>query len=113
MNNHEETFFFDTHAYAGGEEGEIFKKTLAQSENMLVGLNCLLPGQMQAVHVHVGEDKFYLVMEGRGYFQVGDVFRNAGAGTLVWAPASLPHSVVNNGPDLLVLLVVIAPSPGY
>jgi len=113
MDARENTYFIDYRGFAGSDEGKIFKATLAQSDHMLVGLNRLQPGQTQPVHMHIGEDKFYLVMEGSGYFQVGDVYQNATAGVLVWAPAALPHSVVNSGTDDLVLLVVIAPAPGH
>jgi mannose-6-phosphate isomerase-like protein (cupin superfamily) len=87
MNDKERTYFIDYHAFIGTEEGKVFKTTLARSGNMLVSL------------------------EGSGYFQVGDVFQTAAAGTLVWTPAALPHGVVNNGAEPLVLLVVISPSP--
>lgn len=113
MNGNEMEYFIDYHAITGEERDRIFKATLAQSENMLVLLHRLEPGQSQPVHIHVGEDKAYLVLEGNGYFQVGDVFQNAGPGMLVWAPASLPHSVINNSDQQLVLLIVVAPSPGY
>lgn len=103
--------FFDYRAFTGVDESRIFKTTLAQSGNILLGINCLTTGQSQPVHMHIGEDKFYFVLEGSGYFQVGDVFQNAGPGTLVWAPASLPHSVVNNHAEPLVVLIGIAPSP--
>ncbi len=112
MDENPNSFFFDYHDYTGSLENKVFKATIAQSSNMLVLVNCLEPGQAQPVHIHVGEDKFYLVLEGSGYFQVGDEFQTAGPGKLVWAPSSLPHSVVNNGADRLVLLVVVAPSPG-
>lgn len=113
MDAKESRYFIDYRNFIGSDEEKIYKATLAQSDNMLVGLNRLQPGQTQPVHIHIGEDKFYLVLEGSGYFQVGDQYQNAAAGTLVWAPASLQHSVVNSGTDDLVLLVVIAPAPGH
>ncbi len=113
MDVKESKYFIDYRTFIGSNEEKIYKATLAQSDNMLVGLNRLQPGQTQPVHMHIGEDKFYLVLEGSGYFQVGDLYQNATAGTLVWAPASLQHSVVNSGTDDLVLLVVIAPAPGH
>lgn len=113
MDAKESDYFIDYHAFPGTGLEKVFKATLAQSENMLIGLNRLEPGQTQPVHIHIGEDKFYFVLEGSGYFQVGETYQTAGPGLLVWAPATLPHSVTNNGADELVILVVIAPAPGH
>ena len=77
----------------------------------MVGLNCLEPGQTQAVHAHQGADKFYLVLEGSGSFTVGEEERTAGAGTVVVAPAGIPHGVTNAANERLSLLVAIAPPP--
>jgi len=81
-----------------------------RSERLLVGLNCLEPGQSQAVHSHAGADKFYFVVSGRARFTVGGAMREAAAGDLVLAPAGVPHGV----PEALartLLLVAIAPGP--
>ena len=49
-----------------------FKHTFFQSDRLLAGLNCLLPGQKQPIHDHVDQDKFYYVVAGVGLFTVGD-----------------------------------------
>ncbi len=113
MDANEPGYFIDYHAFTGRDESKVFKATLAQSENILLGVHCFTSGQTQPIHIHVGEDKFYFVLEGNGYFQVGDIFQNAGPGTLVWAPASQPHSVTNNNSEPLIVLVGIAPSPNH
>jgi mannose-6-phosphate isomerase-like protein (cupin superfamily) len=97
--------------FTGSRPDKHFKSTLFQSERLLLGLNCLEPGQAQAAHTHAGADKFYFVLEGEGQFRVGDETTRAGAGMVVWAPASVSHGVENNGQTRLVLLVGIAPSP--
>jgi quercetin dioxygenase-like cupin family protein len=104
-------FFFNPEEFIGGEEDKPYKATLNASDNMLVGITRLAPGQSQPVHIHVGEDKLYMVLAGTGYFQVGNEYQNAGPGTLVWAPAALQHSVINNAAEVLVLYFVISPSP--
>jgi mannose-6-phosphate isomerase-like protein (cupin superfamily) len=76
---------------------------------VMIGLNCLQPGQTQNVHAHQGADKFYLVLEGQGKFTVGDEEREAGPGMLVVAPAGIPHGVTNTASERLSLLVAIAP----
>ena len=44
------------------------KSTLFESPRLLVGLNAFEPGQSHALHVHVGMDKLYCVVEGDGLF---------------------------------------------
>src|SRR5207244_11453163 len=87
--------FADYAEHTGAGAERFFKSTLFQSQRLLLGLNCLEPGQAQAVHDHADQDKFYFVVEGEGVFTVGAEVRTAGAGTAVWAPAGVEHGVVN------------------
>lgn len=75
----------------------------------MIGLNCLEANQTQNVHAHQGADKFYFVLEGRGHFTVGEEEHTVGVGSLVVAPAGVPHGVTNTGSERLSLLVAIAP----
>jgi quercetin dioxygenase-like cupin family protein len=86
------------------------KADLFRGGSLLVGLNCFEPGQTQRIHTHPGADKFYLVVSGRARMTVGDETRDAGPGTVVWAPASVPHGVAE-ALERTVLLVGIAPPP--
>jgi mannose-6-phosphate isomerase-like protein (cupin superfamily) len=103
------TNFLDWRQHASSQDKKFFKITLWQGEHVMVGLNCLEPNQIQSVHAHQGADKIYFVLEGNGHFTVGDEERDAGAGSLVIAPAGIPHGVTNNGSERLSLLVAIAP----
>lgn len=105
------THFTDYRAHLGADLEKFYKATLFQSGRLLLGLNCLEPGQTQSVHAHAGQDKFYFVLEGEGEFTVGGEKQKAGAGVAVWAPAGVDHGVTNAGAKRLVLLVGIAPSP--
>ncbi|HZD09950.1 MAG TPA: cupin domain-containing protein [Candidatus Binatia bacterium] len=95
----------------GSRPEKFYKTTLFQSDALLLGLNCLEPGQVQAPHEHSGQDKFYYVVEGEGRFQLGEEQLMARAGDVVWAPAGVLHGVRNEGDERLTLLVAIAPSP--
>jgi quercetin dioxygenase-like cupin family protein len=86
------------------------KADLFAGRQLLVGLNCFEPGQSQKVHVHAGADKFYLVVTGKARMTVGEETREVGPGTVVWAPAELPHGVAR-ALERTVMLVAIAPSP--
>ena len=97
--------------HAGKRPDKFYKATLFRGEALLLGVNCLEPGQAQAPHEHDGQDKFYYVTEGTGRFTVADEVTNAGPGEVVWAPAGVIHGVVNAGEGRLTLLVGIAPAP--
>lgn len=86
------------------------KADLFAGHHLFVGLNCFEPGQSQCVHTHAGADKFYVVLSGRAKVTVGDDTREVGAGSVIWAPADVPHGVAE-ALERTVLLVGIAPPP--
>lgn len=104
--------FSDYREHVGASAERWFKSTIFQSPNMLVGMDCLEPGQAQQLHSHHGRDKLYFVIEGEGEFTVGDETRRLGPGGLAWAPADTPHGVRNIGTARLTLLIAMAPEPG-
>jgi quercetin dioxygenase-like cupin family protein len=88
-----------------------FAKTdLFSGSSLFVGLNCFEPGQVQPSHTHAGAEKFYYVISGRAVVTVGDDSQEVEAGSLVWAPADVPHGV-SKVVEPTVLLVGIAPPP--
>jgi quercetin dioxygenase-like cupin family protein len=97
--------------HVGVNENKFYKTTLFHSDALLLGINCLEPGQVQKPHEHAGQDKFYFVVEGHGEFQIGDDIQIASAGQMVWAPAGVIHGVSNEADSRLTLLVGIAPAP--
>jgi quercetin dioxygenase-like cupin family protein len=86
------------------------KVDLFPGRQLFVGLNCFEPGQSQKIHVHAGSDKFYLVVSGKARMIVGADTREVTKGTVVWAPADVPHGVVR-ALERTVMLVAIAPPP--
>jgi len=86
------------------------KADLFLGHHLFVGLNCFEPGQSQRIHVHGGTDKFYLVLSGKARITVGDVTRDVGSGTVIWAPADVPHGV-EQALERTVMLVAMGPPP--
>jgi mannose-6-phosphate isomerase-like protein (cupin superfamily) len=103
--------FLDIRTRTGRSDPKHFKATLVRSPRLMLGVNCLEPGQVQRVHTHAGQDKFYFVMEGEGTFTIGEEMRVVGPGTVVWAPAEMEHGVENHGEDRLTLFMGMAPPP--
>ena len=84
------------------------KRTLFQSDRLLVGLNAFEPGRL---HAHFGMDKVYHVLAGRGVFLLEGREEPMAAGTLLIAPAEVPHGIRNTGTERLLVLAILAPSP--
>lgn len=105
------TSLTDYRAHVGASPAKFYKTTLFSGDFMMIGLNCLEPGQVQPVHDHADQDKVYVVMEGAGVFTVGADEQEAGPGHVVWAPAGVPHGVRNDGQERLTVLVGMAPPP--
>lgn len=101
---------YDLHL--GSRQDQHYKATLFQGQHLLVGINCLDPGQHQPLHDHPDADKVYFVAEGSGWFTVGQQRHIANQGAVVWVPAGVPHAVEHRAGKQLVLLVCIAPPPG-
>lgn len=104
-------FVKEVSEHAGVRADKFYKTTLFRSDALLLGLNCLEPGQVQSPHEHADQDKFYYVVEGNGRFWMGEERLTASAGQVVWAPAGVVHGVENEGAGRLTLLVGIAPAP--
>lgn len=103
--------FIDYRDHEGARPDKFHKATLCQGQHLMLGLNCLEPGQSHAVHTHPDQDKIYVVMEGRGWFTVGDELREAAAGMVIWAAAGVPHGVENRDATRLSILVGMSPPP--
>ena len=103
-------YFLDPALHAAFDAGRASKADIVRGGSLFLGLNCFEPGQTQAVHVHAGADKFYLILSGRARMTVGSETRDASAGELIWAPADVPHGV-ETALERTVMLVGMAPPP--
>lgn len=104
-------FFKSIDAVARFDENKATKADLYVGRFLFVGLNCFEPGQSQKVHVHGGSDKFYLVISGKASVTVGTETREVGKGTVVWAPADVPHGI-ETVLERTIMLVAMGPPPG-
>jgi mannose-6-phosphate isomerase-like protein (cupin superfamily) len=92
------------------DPGRMTKSTLGFGDHLFAGLNAFEPGQGQSAHVHANQDKIYFILRGQGRVQVGEEPGLVGPGDLVLARAGVAHSIRNEGPDRLVVMVVMAPA---
>ena len=87
------------------------KTNLFETPRFFLDVYVFEPGQAQKPHVHDDNDKIYLVVEGRGTFQVGAEQAELGPGDAVLAPAGVEHGAENRGSERLVALAFMAPHP--
>jgi quercetin dioxygenase-like cupin family protein len=98
-------------SHASFSPGKMGKTTIAQGDFLFAGLNCFEPGQEHAPHAHQGQDKLYLILEGSGIVTIGEETDQLSAGDAAFAPSGVIHSIRNPGPDRLIVMAVLAPSP--
>jgi len=89
------------------------KIALATTERAQLDLYCVAPGQSQKPHRHDDQDKIYYVVEGVGRFTLGGAEQRLSAGEALVAAAGVPHGLVNDGPEPLLVLVVVSPPPPH
>jgi len=87
------------------------KSTLVQGDFLFAGLNSFEPGQEHSPHVHEGQDKLYVVLEGEGVVRVDDQAEVLTAGDAAFAPAGVVHSIRNSGTERLVVMAILSPPP--
>ena len=89
------------------------KIALATTDRCQLDLYCVAAGQSQKAHTHDDQDKIYYVVEGIGRFSLGDAEQRLSAGEVLVASAGVPHGLVNDGPEPLLVLVVVTPPPPH
>jgi mannose-6-phosphate isomerase-like protein (cupin superfamily) len=89
------------------------KVNVFATEKLFLDVYGLEPGQKQKPHRHSDSDKIYVVLEGRGRFQIDQDVGEVRPGEAVLAAAGSEHGVENPGPERLVILVVMAPPPRH
>jgi quercetin dioxygenase-like cupin family protein len=89
------------------------KIALATTARAQMDLYCVAPGQDQKPHTHGDQDKFYVVLEGRGRFRLGTAEHVLDAGDAMVAPAGVEHGLLNDGDHPLLVLVVVTPPPPH
>lgn len=95
------------------EPDKMAKVALATTGRAQLDLYCVAPGQTQKPHTHADQDKIYVVLEGRGRFQVDGVEETAGPGQAIVARAGAIHGLENDGTEPLLILVVVTPPPTH
>lgn len=98
-------------AHAQFPPDKMGKTTVAQGDYLFAGLNTFEPNQEHAPHAHEGQDKLYVILDGKGLVTIGGETEQLAAGDVAFAPAGILHAIRNPGPDRLVVMAILAPPP--
>lgn len=72
----------------------------------------VVPGSAQRPHSHTPE-QVYVVVEGRGYMQVGDEERLLERGDLVYIPSNTTHGIRNTSDQMLTYVSAATPNVNW
>ena len=94
--------------------GLTYKARSGQTEGALTAWeSTAAPGEGPPLHLHVSEDEFLYVLEGRLRFRLDESDYTEPAGAFVFIPKGVPHTWQNAGDDHARILFVFTPaSPG-
>lgn len=74
--------------------------TDALTGGTLMAAECVNPGPGGPVlHTHYAHDEFYLVLQGRYRFKIGEQEHEGGPGLFVYAPRGTTHTFASVGPE--------------
>ncbi|KLU03069.1 hypothetical protein RISK_004835 [Rhodopirellula islandica] len=77
-------------------------------EQFAVGHSTLFPQGAIPEHAHSNEE-VYVVLAGRGEMRVGNDVRQVAATTAIYIPSNVPHSLINDSDEDLVVMWMYAP----
>ncbi len=83
-----------------GSFARIFNGAQHELPTVSLMLAELQPGEGPAWHRH-DYDEVFVISEGEATYTIGDEVIHADAGTVVLAPAGVPHTFVNSGTGIL------------
>jgi mannose-6-phosphate isomerase-like protein (cupin superfamily) len=98
-----------TYLAHGGAIAQMILDRRILKEIGFLAIATLAPGKKIEAHVDPMEE-IYFVLSGSGEMGVDDATHQIGPGDATWIPTGSIHSLLNNGGEDLVILVVASPN---
>ncbi|MGD9057249.1 MAG: cupin domain-containing protein [Desulfobacterales bacterium] len=98
-----------TYLAHGGAIAQMILDRRILKEIGFLAIATLEPGKKIEAHVDPMEE-IYFVLQGSGEMGVDEETRQVGPGDATWIPTGSSHSLLNNGDENLVILVVASPN---
>lgn len=87
----------------GSWSRKLLTQTTAGAKKCMVGVSCFKPGTITSLLVHDEEELAYVVTgKGKIRLEAGEIPYEAGEG--IYIPAGVPHAVVNDGEEEVVMV---------
>jgi quercetin dioxygenase-like cupin family protein len=88
----------------------LFKTSTAEAPSLFaIEHTKIMPGWGPPLHLHVAQEEWFYVMEGKLLFQVGDQRLTLQSGDSILGPRNVPHAFVAIGPTPARMLITFAP----
>ena len=94
-------------AHGGGIAQMILDQRILKEIGFLA-IGKLAPGKELEAHIDPMEE-IYFVLNGSGEMRVDDESKQVGPGDAIWIPIGASHSLLNNGEEDCLILVVASP----
>jgi mannose-6-phosphate isomerase-like protein (cupin superfamily) len=94
----------------GSEIRPLIDRTTSQIELCSLAEEVLPPGATVGRHHHHATEEVYYILTGSGRMTVGDEERAVTTGDAIFIPRHCSHTLTNNGPEPLTLLLVCGPA---
>lgn len=89
----------------------LFKTSSAETPSVFaIEHTEIMPGWGPALHIHLAQDEWFYVLEGKVLLQVGDQRVTLGPGDSVLGPRNVPHAFVAVGPTPARMLITFSPA---
>lgn len=94
-----------------GGLGVVFKIAgIETGERLSVVEHPIDPGRLIPPHVHIKEDEYSYILQGKIGARIGDREATAGPGSYIFKPRNIPHTFWNAGQEPARLIEIISPA---
>lgn len=88
----------------------LFKTSTAETPSVFaIEHTKILPGWGPPLHLHLAQEEWFYVMEGKLLFQVGDQRLTLQSGDSILGPRNVPHAFMAIGPNPARMLITFTP----
>ncbi len=88
----------------------IYEPAEGSMDNMRVGISTMLPGTVQPLHIHCGDEQLMYVLSGKGRQRIGGEESILEKGDIYHVSTGMAHESFNDGDEPIVKLLISIPA---
>jgi mannose-6-phosphate isomerase-like protein (cupin superfamily) len=97
----------------GSEIRPLIDRTTSAIERCSLAEEVLPVGAIVGRHHHLETEEIYYILRGRGQMTVGSEVRTVSDGDAIFIPRGQTHTLENNGPEPMTILLVCGPAYSF